>query len=76
MIQWLETNEVKNTMTSYNTQSGQSTGRIAAISEAVFGLEMTMLVLEIKDPEFEDLVTETGLVLVFWKLMRKFRLMF
>lgn len=63
-------------MTSYNKLSGQSTGRIEAISDAVFGVAMTLLVLEIEVPEFDGQITETTLALGFFKLMPKFLVYF
>lgn len=63
-------------MTTYNKLSGQSAGRIDAISDAVFGVAMTLLVLEIKVPEFEEHITEWELVAAFWALMPKFLVYF
>lgn len=63
-------------MTTYNKLAGQSAGRIDAISDAVFGVAMTLLVLEIKVPEFEEHITELELVAAFWALMPKFLVYF
>lgn len=63
-------------MTTYNKLSGQTAGRIDAISDAVFGVAMTLLVLEIKIPEFEERITELELVAAFWGLMPKFLVYF
>lgn len=63
-------------MTTYNKLSGQSAGRIDAISDAVFGVAMTLLVLEIKVPEFEEHITELELAAAFWALMPKFLVYF
>jgi uncharacterized membrane protein len=52
-------------MTSYNKLSGQSTGRIEAISDAIFGVAMTLLVLEIKEPIFEGHTTDKQLAFAF-----------
>lgn len=61
---------------SYNKLAGQSAGRIDAISDAVFGVAMTLLVLEIKVPELEGKVTEMELVHAFMALMPKFLVYF
>lgn len=63
-------------MTTYNKLSGQSAGRIDAISDAVFGVAMTLLVLEIKVPELEGHMTELELAAAFWALMPKFLVYF
>lgn len=63
-------------MTSYNKISGQSTGRIEAISDAVFGVAMTLLVLEIEVPEFHHQVTDHELARAFLGLMPKFLVYF
>ncbi|GAA5091232.1 TMEM175 family protein [Chryseobacterium ginsengisoli] len=61
---------------SYNKLAGQSAGRIDAISDAVFGVAMTLLVLEIKVPEFEGNITEMELAHSFFALMPKFLVYF
>ncbi len=61
---------------TYNRLAGQSAERINAISDAVFGVAMTLLVLEIKVPEFESHVTEDELVHAFFALMPKFLVYF
>lgn len=61
---------------SYNKLAGQSAGRIDAISDAVFGVAMTLLVLEIKVPEFEGSITESALAHAFFALMPKFLVYF
>lgn len=63
-------------MISFNKLSGQSTGRIEALSDAVFGVAMTLLVLEIKVPEFNEQITEKKLVSDFLELMPKFLVYF
>lgn len=63
-------------MLSYNKLSGQSAGRIDAISDAVFGVAMTLLVLEIKVPEFHHEVSERELASAFLQLMPKFLIYF
>ncbi|MCT4122287.1 DUF1211 domain-containing protein [Elizabethkingia anophelis] len=63
-------------MTSYNTLAGQSTGRIEGLSDAVFAVVMTLLVLEIKVPEFHEQITDKELMLGFLDLMPKFLVYF
>lgn len=59
---------------SYNKIAGHDTGRMIAISDAVFGVAMTLLVLEIKVPEIEG--TDKDLAMAFLKLMPKFLVYF
>lgn len=59
---------------SYNTIAGHDTGRIIAISDAVFGVAMTLLVLEIKVPEIEG--DDKELAKAFFGLMPKFLVYF
>lgn len=56
---------------SYNSVAGQKISRIEAISDGVFAIAMTLLVLDIKVPngEFE---TETELIKTFVPLIPKF----
>lgn len=61
---------------SYNKLAGQSAERINAISDAVFGVAMTLLVLEIKVPELEGHETEGDLMHAFFALMPKFMVYF
>lgn len=61
---------------TYNKLAGQSAERINAISDAVFGVAMTLLVLEIKVPDFETHVTEAELAQAFLALMPKFLVYF
>lgn len=63
-------------MTSYNKLAGQSTGRIEALSDAVFAVAMTLLVLEIKVPEFHEKITDKELISGFLDLMPKFLVYF
>ena len=63
-------------MTSYNKLAGQSTGRIEALSDAVFAVAMTLLVLEIKAPEFHEKITDRELISGFLDLMPKFLVYF
>jgi hypothetical protein len=59
---------------SYNKIAGHDIGRIIAISDAVFGVAMTLLVLEIKVPEVEG--SDKDLAMAFFKLMPKFLVYF
>ncbi|MDQ1089886.1 TMEM175 family protein [Siphonobacter sp. SORGH_AS_1065] len=59
---------------TYNKIAGHEVGRIIAISDAVFGVAMTLLVLEIKVPEIEG--NEHELAISFLKLMSKFLVYF
>ncbi|WAC39720.1 TMEM175 family protein [Pedobacter sp. SL55] len=59
---------------SYNKIAGHDLGRIVAISDAVFGVAMTLLVLEIKIPEVNG--KEIDLINAFLKLLPKFLVYF
>lgn len=59
---------------NYNKIAGKDTTRLVAISDAVFGVAMTLLVLEIKVPEVEG--TEMDLINTFLALMPKFLVYF
>jgi uncharacterized membrane protein len=59
-------------MTHYNKIAGQNTQRIEAISDGVFAVAMTLLVLDIKVPIAETIKTETELAHSFFALMPKF----
>lgn len=59
---------------NYNKIAGKDVGRIIAISDAVFGVAMTLLVLEIKVPEIEGGNKE--LAVAVWDLMPKFLVYF
>jgi uncharacterized membrane protein len=48
--------------THYNRFAGQDVGRIAALSDGLFGVAMTLLVLEIHTPESLDVHTEAQLL--------------
>lgn len=61
---------------TYNKLAGQNAERINAISDAVFGVAMTLLVLEIKVPELEGHETEGDLMHAFVALMPKFLVYF
>lgn len=61
---------------TYNKLAGQSAERINAISDAVFGVAMTLLVLEIKVPELEGHFTESELAASFFELLPKFLVYF
>lgn len=59
---------------NYNTIAGRDTGRLIAISDAVFGVAMTLLVLEIKVPEVKG--TDKELMMAFLGLLPKFMVYF
>ena len=61
-------------MSNYNKIAGHDTGRLIAISDAVFGVAMTLLVLEIKVPEIEG--NNKDLATAFLHLMPKFLVYF
>ncbi len=61
---------------TYNKLAGQNAERINAISDAVFGVAMTLLVLEIKVPELEGHETEGDLMHAFVALLPKFLVYF
>lgn len=61
-------------MNNYNSIAGKDTGRLIAISDAVFGVAMTLLVLEIKVPEIEG--GDKELATAFLSLMPKFLVYF
>ncbi|MGN7787071.1 TMEM175 family protein [Niabella sp. 22666] len=61
-------------MNNYNKIAGHDTGRLIAISDAVFGVAMTLLVLEIKVPEIEG--GNKDLATAFLQLMPKFLVYF
>ncbi|MBO9617559.1 MAG: DUF1211 domain-containing protein [Niabella sp.] len=63
-------------MNSYNKIAGQDTGRIIAISDGVFGVAMTLLVLEIRVPLAEGLTSDKELARSFFALMPKFLVYF
>ncbi|AHF16719.1 hypothetical protein NIASO_19145 [Niabella soli DSM 19437] len=63
-------------MTSYNKIAGQDTARIIAISDGVFGVAMTLLVLEIRVPLAEGFTSDKELAHSFLALMPKFLVYF
>ncbi len=60
----------------YNKIAGQDTGRIIAISDGVFGVALTLLVLEIRVPVLESIHSEQGLISAFIELKEKFLVYF
>lgn len=56
----------------YNKIAGQDTGRIIAISDGVFGVALTLLVLEIRVPVMESIHSEQDLISAFMELKEKF----
>lgn len=63
-------------MANYNTIAGKDTGRIVAISDGVFGVALTLLVLEIRVPVLNTIHTEGELMQAFWSLKEKFLVYF
>lgn len=59
---------------NYNKVAGKDTARLVTICDAVFGVAMTLLVLEIKVPEVDG--TEMNLINAFLALMPKFLVYF
>lgn len=60
----------------YNKISGKDVGRIVAISDGVFGVAMTLLVLEIRIPVMETIHTDGQLISAFLELKEKFLVYF
>lgn len=63
-------------MLNYNKIAGQSTSRIEAISDGVFAVAMTLLVLDIRVPISESIQTEAELAHAFVALIPKFLIYF
>lgn len=61
---------------SYNKISGQDTGRSVAISDGVFGVALTLLVLEIRVPVIEGIRADAQLIDAFLALSPKFLVYF
>jgi len=59
-------------MTNYNQIAGQKIARIEALSDGVFAIALTLLVLEIKVPVAEDIKTESELLHSLAPLLPKF----
>lgn len=57
---------------TYNKIAGQDTGRILAISDGVFGVALTLLVLEIRVPFMASIRSEQDLMQAFFALKSKF----
>lgn len=58
-------------MLQYNKIAGKNTSRIEAISDGVFAVALTLLVLDIKVPISEALKTETDLIQAFVPMIPK-----
>jgi uncharacterized membrane protein len=63
-------------MTHYNKLAGQNVKRIEALSDGVFAIAFTLLVLEIKVPAAEHATTETELLRSLGPLLPKFLIYF
>ncbi len=63
-------------MSTYNQIAGQDTNRIIAISDGVFSVALTLLVLEIRVPLLSSIHTEAELIQVFFALKEKFLVYF
>lgn len=61
---------------SYNSIAGKSTERIIAISDGVFAVALTLLVLEIRIPAQNELHSEQDLIQLFISLAPKFLVYF
>ncbi|MCF3109250.1 TMEM175 family protein [Niabella sp. CC-SYL272] len=57
---------------TYNKIAGHDTGRIIAISDGVFGVALTLLVLEIRIPFMDSIRSEQDLIAAFLALKSKF----
>ena len=58
-------------MRLYNQISGQNIQRIEALSDGVFAIALTLLILDIRVPIREHVVFEKDLAIEFWKLTPK-----
>jgi len=63
-------------MTSYNRIAGQGLERLAALSDGVFAIAMTLLILDIKVPPFERVSSEADLLNELWILAPRFVMYF
>ena len=63
-------------MMDYNKIAGQNVRRIEALSDGVFAIAFTLLILEIKVPSIEGVTTETGLLVSLKPLLPKFLIYF
>lgn len=64
------------TNSNYNKIAGRDTARIVAISDGVFAVAMTLLVLEIRVPVIESINSEKQLIDAFLSLNPKFLIYF
>lgn len=63
-------------MLTYNKIAGQNTQRIEAISDGVFAVAMTLLVLDVKVPISEAIKTDADLANAYFALIPKFLVYF
>lgn len=61
---------------SYNKIAGKDTARLIAISDGVFSVALTLLVLEIRVPVLESIHSEKDLIAAFLSLKSKFLVYF
>ena len=61
---------------SYNKIAGKDTARLIAISDGVFSVALTLLVLEIRVPVLESIHSEKDLITAFLSLKSKFLVYF
>ena len=59
-------------LTSYNRIAGQGLERLAALSDGLFAIAMTLLILDIKVPSFERVNSEQDLLNELWHLAPRF----
>jgi uncharacterized membrane protein len=55
-------------VTTYNQVAGRSLERIAALSDGLFAFAMTLIVLDIRLPEFSSIHSEGELVSALWSM--------
>ena len=53
---------------SYNHLAGKSVERLAALSDGIFGVVMTLLLLQLQEPAKDLIHSENQLLLALWAL--------